>query len=86
MSNTSVHLPGNLLQQLDELASRRGVSRNRLIVESCHELVRQSQGWPEGFFDPQRYDPEDLELLRSGQEDFDVAISESRRSRRRAPF
>ncbi len=49
MASTSVHLPDDLVAALDRLAAERGVSRNRLIVESCRRLVAGRVEWPEGY-------------------------------------
>lgn len=86
MPNTSVHFPGTMLKQLDDLATEAGVSRNRLIVEACRKTLDRRREWPEGFFDSDRFSAEDLETLRSGWADFDESIALSRRSRKAPPF
>ncbi len=85
MATTSVHVPADLLEALDEAARERGVSRNRLIVEACRREVRRRREWPEGFFDDERLDPEDLAELRNAG-DLADGILEARRSRREAPL
>jgi metal-responsive CopG/Arc/MetJ family transcriptional regulator len=50
MASTSVHFPGGLLEELDYVAATLGISRNRLIVDSCEQTVRRRRQWPEGFF------------------------------------
>lgn len=92
--NTSVHFPDDLLEALDRMAARRGVSRNRVIVESCRSAVAL---WPEGkkperkisneeFFSDRHLSRADLRLLRRGHGDFDRAMAGARRSRRTPPF
>ena len=87
MATTSVHLPPELLEALDRAAAESGLSRNRLIVESCRAaLQRRQRAWPEGFFSNKGYPEEDLAELRSGEPDFLAGIFEGRRSRTRSPF
>lgn len=92
--NTSVHFPDDLLEALDRMAARRGVSRNRVIVESCRSAVAL---WPGGkkperkisneeFFSDRHLSRADLRLLRRGHQQFDRALARSRRSRRTSPF
>lgn len=94
--NTSVHFPDDLLEALDRMAARRGVSRNRVIVESCRRAVAQ---WEkpeprpekkkisrEEFFSDRHLSRADLRLLRRGHQQFDRALARSRRSRRTSPF
>ena len=42
-----------------------------------------SASWPDGFFDPDRLAPEDLELLRQDGDRFWQEIQAARRSRKR---
>jgi predicted transcriptional regulator len=84
--NTSVHFPEGLLDQLDRLAEERGVSRNRVIVESCRQALRSRRQWPEGFFSDAHRTAEDLSELREGAEEFSRALAAARRSRRTPPF
>ena len=86
MPNTSVHFPGSVLEELDELAESIGSSRNRLIVEACRRTLDQRKQWPPDFFDPNRLSPEDLKLLREGAESFREGIVAARRSRKEPPF
>ena len=86
MANTSVHLPDSLLEELDRLAAERGVSRNRVIVESCRRLLEESKVWPEGLFTNDHLSKDELAELRRSEEDFLEGILESRRSRVEAPF
>jgi hypothetical protein len=87
MPSTSVHLPADLLEQLDRAARRRRVSRNRLIVEACRSLVGQGQpDWPEDFFVTDHLSEQDLTLLRSTFDDWSCRLSAARRSREGTPF
>ena len=93
--NTSVHFPDGLLEALDRMAARRGVSRNRVIVESCRSAValwKKPAAMPvkelsrEEFFSDRHLSRADLRLLRRGHQQFDRALARSRRSRRTSPF
>ncbi len=81
MASTSVHFPKGLLEELDQLATERGVSRNRLIVESCRLAVGSFGQWPEGFFSNDHLDDEDLAELSTSCGEFAKMIASSRRSR-----
>ena len=86
MPSTSVHFPEPLLEELDRLATERGLSRNRLIVEACRDSLRARKAWPEGFFDEDRLSRRDLEELRSGAVEFEKTLFASRQTRRAPPF
>lgn len=86
MPNTSVHFPEGLLEELDRLAEDRGVSRNRVIVDSCREALRARRQWPEGFFSDAHRTAVELKELRGGAEAFAQALAAGRRSRRAPPF
>ena len=87
MPSTSVHLPDDLLERLDEVARRRRISRNRLIVEACRSMIGEGGSqWPEEFFDPKRLARKDRELLKSSFDDWMTEIGSARRSRRGGPF
>ena len=87
MPSTSVHIPHDLVVTLDALATRRRVSRNRLILEACERLVQQDAGqWPQGFFANDDLSPADLRQLRAAGRALEAAIRRLRRNRRRSPF
>jgi metal-responsive CopG/Arc/MetJ family transcriptional regulator len=86
MGNTSVHIPQSLLEELDRSAAERGISRNRLIVEACQQVVRARHQWPEGFFSNARFATDELAELQGGADEFAAAIRRARRSRRRKPL
>jgi ribbon-helix-helix CopG family protein len=87
MSSTSVHLPRALVLNLDALAARRRISRNRLIAEACERLIRQDAGeWPDGFFADGDLSTADLRELRAAGSALETAVRRRRRNRRRSPF
>ena len=87
MPSTSAHIPSELLARLDDIAARRGTSRNRLIVEACELLAEEDRGeWPAGFFSNEDLGHEDLEVLRAGAKEMTQHIQTARRSRAAAPF
>ena len=84
MGSTSVHLPDNLLKELDELAAESGTSRNRLIVRACQVLVTATRkSWPAGFFRDDHLDERDLAELKAGGKELLEAITRTRRSRKK---
>lgn len=86
MPNTSVYFPQSVLSGLDRVAEERGMSRNRLIVESCRRAVEERTRWPSDLFSNDHLSQPDLRLLREGQDAFLDAISGARGSRARSPF
>jgi hypothetical protein len=81
-----VHLPVELLRQLDRAAKRRGVSRNRLITEACRSLVEAPMAaWPGGFFAPDRLPRRDRDLLKATAQDWSAGLA-ARRSKKTPPF
>ncbi len=84
--NTSVHFPQSILDGLNRIADERGISRNRLIVESCRRTLEEQTSWSERLFSNDHLSEEDLQLLRDSEDDFLDAIEGARRSRRRLPF
>lgn len=86
MANTSVHFPEGLLDELDRLAGERGVSRNRVIVDSCRQALRSRRQWPDGFFSNAHRTSDELRELAEGADEFARALAAARRSRRVPPF
>ncbi|MBN2495746.1 MAG: ribbon-helix-helix protein, CopG family [Deltaproteobacteria bacterium] len=81
MASTSVHFPKGMEKRLDELARRRGVSRNRLIVMALEQLLESELGdWPEGYFALDRLSVEEREILERSEEEFIGFIESSRNS------
>ena len=51
MPSTTVHFPPQLLERIDAVAQRQGVSRNRFVIRACQDAVARDAGeWPENFF------------------------------------
>ena len=86
MPNTSVYFPQSVLAGLDRIAAERGVSRNRLIVESCRRVLQERTCWPESLFSNDHLSEADLQLLREGEDGFLDAMTAARRNRVRPPF
>ena len=84
--NTSVHFPEGLLAELDRLAKERGITRNRVIVDSCRQTLRTARQWPDGFFSNAHRTPAELRELQAGAPAFDRTLAAARKSRRKAPF
>ena len=86
MPNTSVHFPESLLASLNRIAAERGISRNRVIVESCRRTAEERAHWPEGLFLNDHLSDSEVKLLRRGERDFQQALESARRSRSHPPL
>ena len=81
MPSTTVHIPDKLLSKMDQIVKKKGVSRNRFIVQACEQALDNDAGqWPEDFFEPD-LSKEQLELLREGVAEMEEAIINIRRNR-----
>ena len=81
MPSTTVHVPDKLLSKMDQIVKKKGVSRNRFIVQACEQALDNDAGqWPEDFFEP-GLSKEQLELLREGVAEMEEAIINMRRNR-----
>lgn len=81
MPSTTIHVPAQLLHEVDAAARRHRISRNRFVIAACEEALRHDQGvWPEGFFDTD-LTPADITLLREAGREMENAIYEGRRNR-----
>ena len=81
MPSTTVHFPPPLLDRIDAIARRRGVSRNKFVIGACREAVAKDAGaWPEGFFDP-ALTADERALLRAAGTDMEQSILSARRNR-----
>ncbi|MBX3172728.1 MAG: ribbon-helix-helix protein, CopG family [Candidatus Eremiobacteraeota bacterium] len=49
MPSTTIHIPPPLLAALDAKARARGVSRNRLIVQTLEKSLHETQDWDQDF-------------------------------------
>jgi predicted transcriptional regulator len=81
MPSTTVHIPDKLLSKMDQIVKKKGISRNRFIVQACEQALDNDGGqWPEDFFEPV-LSKEQLELLREGVAELEEAIMNIRRNR-----
>lgn len=80
MPSTTVHIPDDLLERVDRVAQRRGISRNRLVLDAlADELARDAGEWPEDFFKPPASDA--LRVLTEATGELEAAVTASRRNR-----
>jgi hypothetical protein len=81
MPSTTVHIPDKLLSKMDQIVKKKGISRNRFIVQACEKALDNDAGqWPEDFFEP-GLSKEQLKLLREGVGEMEEAIINMRRNR-----
>ena len=81
MPSTTVHLPDELLSQIDNIVKTKEISRNRFIIQACELALKNVAGdWPEGFFDTD-ISAEDLRILEEGVQEMEQAIVKNRKSR-----
>ncbi|MDE0025379.1 MAG: hypothetical protein OXP69_13300 [Spirochaetaceae bacterium] len=81
MPSTTVHFPPQLLEQIDTVARRHGVSRNRFVMRACQDSLAKDAGeWPERFFHLD-LDPGELAALREAGHEMEQGIRAARRSR-----
>lgn len=81
MPSTTFHFPPNVLERIDAVAARLGVSRNRFVLDACERAIEEDEGeWPEGFFDSP-LEPGELGLLREATEEIERSIAAGRRNR-----
>ncbi|MEX2442622.1 MAG: ribbon-helix-helix protein, CopG family [Alkalispirochaeta sp.] len=80
MGSTTVHIPDDMLRRVDQVARRRGISRNRLVMESLQaEITRDGGEWPANFFEPPP--EEDLAVVREAVDEFEQHTRTHRRNR-----
>jgi hypothetical protein len=81
MPTTTIHFPSEVLQRIDLVARRRGISRNKFVIQACEQAVAGDSGqWPESFFDLE-LSPDDQALLNEAAVEMDEAIQRSRANR-----
>jgi hypothetical protein len=81
MPTTTVHLPAEMLTSIDAVSRRRGISRNRFVVEACDMALRADAGqWPEGLFNPE-LSVEERALLEEASTELEQAVLHSRSNR-----
>ena len=86
MPKWSECFPRSVLAGLARIAEERGMSRNRLIEESCRRVVEERTDWPANLCSNDHLSKTDLQLLRKGEDGFLDAIGSARRSRSHLPF
>ena len=70
-----------MLRRIDATARRRGISRNRFVIQACEQAVAGDAGqWPDGFFEPLP-SPDDQALLNEAAAEMDEAVRRSRANR-----
>lgn len=80
-STTSVRLPEDLVEALDERASALGITRSQLIIEAVEKALEDRSAWSSRF----------LETIGTPRPDLEEAVDEMleairhRRSRSEAP-
>lgn len=81
MPSTTVHLPDELLSQINRFVSEEGISRNKFIIEACKQALENNVGqWPEDFFNS-NFSSTDLRLLRKGVNEMEMKIKQNRKNR-----
>ena len=82
MPSTTVHIPDELLSEIDQIVKEKEISRNRFIVQACEHALNNIAGeWPEGFFDTDLSE-EDLKILCEGVQEMEQAIINKRKNRK----
>ena len=81
MATTTIHVPDDLLADVDRVAGASGISRNRFVLDACREAVRRFEGeWPDGFFSQDRSSA-DHKALQEATREMEDAIRSARRNR-----
>ena len=82
MPSTTVHIPDELLSEIDQIVKEKEISRNRFIVQACEHALNNIAGeWPKGFFDTDLSE-EDLKILSEGVREMEQAIINKRKNRK----
>lgn len=80
MGSTTVHIPDGILQKVDAIARRRGISRNRVVLVSLEaEIARDCGEWPDAFFTA--LSAEDREVLAEATRELEALTSTRRKNR-----
>jgi len=80
-NTTSIRLPEDLIEALDERAAALGITRSQLIIEAVEQALEDRSAWSSGF----------LKAIGTPRSDLEVAVAEmmeairQRRSRSEAP-
>ena len=83
---TTVHLPREILEQIDSRARDLKISRNRYILESLRRTLSNQDEWPPEFLEKIRDWSSNEEEVGETVDDMLAAIQSNRRSRRRQPL
>ena len=80
-NTTSIRLPQDLIQALDERAAALGITRSQLIIEAVEQALEARSAWSSGF----------LKAIETPRPDLEEAVDQmmdairQRRSRSEAP-
>jgi hypothetical protein len=86
MPTTTIHFPEDILRRIDAVARRRGISRNRFVIQACERAVAGDSGqWPEHFFELD-LSPDDQALLNQATVELQEAVMRSRANRGAPPL
>jgi uncharacterized protein (DUF1778 family) len=78
---TTIHFPPEVLKRVDAAAQRRGISRNRFVVQACEQAAARDSGrWPEGFFEL-KLSSDDRALLEEASRELEQVVLRNRANR-----
>ena len=81
MPSTTVHLPDDLLVEIDRFVKREGISRNKFIIKACETALKMNAGrWPKDYFTSNRSE-KDKQLICEAVEEMKSVILRSRKNR-----
>lgn len=81
MPTTTIHFPTETLLRVDAVARRRGISRNRFVIEACEKEASSDAGsWSKGFFEHDVPSADRIGLSEAVNE-MEAAIMQNRSSR-----
>jgi hypothetical protein len=83
---TTVHIPDDILEQIDRRARDLKISRNRYIIESLRRTLSIHHEWPPEFLERIRGWSSSEAEVGEAVDDMVAAIQSNRRSRRRQPL
>ncbi len=82
MPSTTVHIPDELLSEIDQIVREKEIRRNRFIIQACEHALNNIAGeWSEGFFNTDLSE-EDLKILSEGVREMEQAIINKRKNRK----
>jgi predicted transcriptional regulator len=81
MPSTTIHFPPDVLERIDGVAKRRGISRNRFVIQACEQAVSHDAGeWPDGYFS-HGLNSKDVAMLDEATAEMERAMLSNRRNR-----